>query len=118
MEAECYAVSYAMRNVIPFNSTARAIAAGIGISEHQLATFRTSVWEDNAGALVLENLEPGRILPSSKQYAIKYHWFRSHLKPYDIEVKKLDTHAQKVDILTRGLKGLTFLIIRKLLCGW
>jgi hypothetical protein len=99
-----------MRSVLPFNSRVHAIAASIGISEHQLATFRASVWEDNAGALVLTNLEPGRITPRSKHYAIKYHWFSSHLKPNDIEVKKIDTHEQKADILTKGLKVTTFLI--------
>jgi hypothetical protein len=57
MEAEYNALSYAMRSVLPFKSKVHAIAASIGISEHQLATFRTSVWEDIAGALVLANLE-------------------------------------------------------------
>jgi hypothetical protein len=75
MEAEYNALSYAMHSVLPFKSTVHAIANGIGLSEHQLARFRTSVWEDNAGALVLVNMEPGRITPCSKHYAIKYHWF-------------------------------------------
>jgi hypothetical protein len=119
MEAEYNALSYAMRSVLPFKSTVHAIAAGIGISEHQLATFHTSVWENNAdGALVLANLEPGRITPRSKHYEIKNHWFRSPLKPNDIEVKKIDTHEQKADILAKGLKVSTLLIIQKLLCGW
>jgi hypothetical protein len=118
MEAEYNALSYAMRSVLPFKFTVHAIANGIGLSDHQLATFQTSVWEDNAGALVLANMEPGRITPRSKHYAIKYHWFRLHLKPNDIEVKKIDTNEQKADILTKGLKVAPFQVIRKLLCGW
>eukprot|EP00804_Cyclotella_cryptica_P016318 CCRYP_009889-RC/>CCRYP_009889-RC protein AED:0.21 eAED:0.80 QI:0/0/0/1/0/0/3/0/571 len=34
------------------------------------------VHEDNVGALTLGHLEPRRMTPRSKHYAIKYHWFR------------------------------------------
>jgi hypothetical protein len=118
MEAEYNALSFAMRSVLPFKSTVHAIANGISLSEYQLTTFRTTVWEDNAGALVLANMEPGRITPRSKHYAIKYHWFRSHLKPNNITIQKINTDEQKADILTKGLKLATFQIVRKLLCGW
>ncbi len=119
MEAEYNALSYAMRSVLPFKTTVLSVAKSIGLSEDRTTTFKTTVWEDNAGALTLANLEPGQITPRSKQYAItKYHWFRSHLKPSQVEVKKIDTHDQKADILTKGLITATFRSIRKLLCGW
>lgn len=118
MEAEYNALSYAMRSVLPFKTTVLSVAKSIGLSEDRTTTFKTTVWEDNAGALTLANLEPGRITPRSKHYAIKYHWFRSHLKPSQVEVKKIDTHDQKADILTKGLTTATFRSIRKLLCGW
>ena len=72
------------------------------------------------GALTLANLESGRQSDSlnSKHYAIKFHWFRSHLKPQQVEVKKIDTHEQKADILAKGLVEAKFIALRKLLCGW
>ena len=78
MESEYNALSYCMRSVIPFKRTVHSISKGIGLPEDQLTTFKTTVWEDNAGALQLANMEPGRVTPRSKHYAIKVHWFRSH----------------------------------------
>jgi hypothetical protein len=118
MEAEYNALSLSMRDVLPFKRLANAVAQSVGLTEDQLTLFRTTVWEDNNGALTLANMEPGRMTPRSKHYAIKYHWFRSHLKPQKVEVKKIDTKEQKADILTKGLKTETFREIRKLLCGW
>jgi Reverse transcriptase (RNA-dependent DNA polymerase) len=118
MEAEYNALSYSMRSVLPFQQAVKVIARGVGLSEDRVTSFRTTVWEDNTGALTLANLESGRITPRSKHYAIKYHWFRSHLKPNQVDVKKIDSCNQKADILTKGLKTVTFQNIRKLLCGW
>jgi Reverse transcriptase (RNA-dependent DNA polymerase) len=117
-EAEYYALSFCMRSVLPLQRLFKATASGLGITKEQATTFKTSVWEDNQGAHNLANMEPGRTTPRSKHYAIKYHWFRSHLKPNQVEVKKIDTNAQKADILTKGLRTDKFRDIRKLLCGW
>ena len=70
------------------------------------------------GALTLDNMEPGRMTPRSKFYAIKYHWFHSHLEPNKISVEKIAMDSQCADILTKGLTQATFENIRKLLCGW
>jgi Reverse transcriptase (RNA-dependent DNA polymerase) len=86
MEAEYNALSFAMRSVLPFQRTVKAIAHGIGLDDERATHFKTTVWEDNAGALTLANMEPGRITPRSKHYAIKYHWFRSHLKPNKVDI--------------------------------
>ena len=79
---------------------------------------KTSVWEDNAGTLTLVTLEPGWMTPRSKHYAIKYHWFREHLKPNQVEIKKIDTNDQKADILTKGLTTVKFREIRFILSRW
>ena len=118
MEAEYNALSYCMRSIIPLKRAVTAIKKGIGLPEDQNTTFKTTVWEDNAGALQLANMEPGRVTPRSKHYAIKVHWFRSHLKPNQVTVKKIDSASQKADILTKGLTRAKFEAIRKLLCGW
>jgi hypothetical protein len=95
-----------------------AVSRGIGLGDDVTTTFKTTVWEDNNGALSLANMEPGRMTPRSKHYAVKYHWFRSHLAPNSVEVQKIDTTLQKADIFTKGLRKEKFWIIRKLLCGW
>ena len=118
MEAEYNALSTAMKSVLPLQRIFKALASGLGFTREQQAHFKTSVWEDNQGALSLANLEPGRVTPRSKHYAIKYHWFRSHLKPNKVDVKRIDTTNQKADILTKGLRTEQFQSIRKKLCGW
>jgi hypothetical protein len=115
MEAEYNALSLAMRSVLPFQNLAHSATKGIRLDSDNVAFFRTTVWEDNAGALQLANMEPGRITPRSKHYAIKYHWFRSHLKPNKIEICKIKSSLQKADILTKGLTKDKFESIRKLL---
>ena len=70
------------------------------------------------GALTLANMEPGRVTPRSKFYAIKYHWFHSYLKPNKITVEKIATDQQRADIFTKGLTHGIFQNICKLLCGW
>ena len=108
----------AMKSVIPLQTLVCVVARGAGLPEERVTTFETTVWEDNAGALTLAKLEPGRMTPRSKHYAIKYHWFREHLKPNQVEIKKIDTNEQKADILTKGLRTVKFREIRFLLCGW
>jgi hypothetical protein len=95
-----------------------AVPHGIGLDKSKTTTFKTTVWEDNSGALTLARMEPGRMSPRSKHYAIKYHWLHSHLKPNEIEIEKIDTKLQRADILTKGLRYATFIQIRKLMCGW
>jgi Reverse transcriptase (RNA-dependent DNA polymerase) len=118
MEAEYNALSAAMKSVLPLLELLKTVAKGSGVSDEHVTKFKTTVWEDNVGALTLANMEPGRMTPRSKFYAVKYHWFRSHLKPNRVEVVKIDTKEQRADILTKGLVKATFEHVRRLLCGW
>lgn len=118
MEAEYVALSMAMKDLLPLMRTVKEVAQGVGISQEQITSIKTTVWEDNVGALTLANLEPGRMTPRSKFYAIKYHWFRSKLKPNKIKVSKIDTSKQKADIFTKPMRTDPFKSIRKILCGW
>jgi hypothetical protein len=52
-------------------------------------TFKTTVREDNNGDLKLANMDPGRTTPRSKAFGVRYNWFRSKLKPNEIDVKKI-----------------------------
>ena len=118
MMAEYYALSTAMREVLPLRLLVKTVGVGCGLDSKCLTTFKTTVWEDNSGALALANLEPGQHTPRSKFYDVKVHWFRSHLKPNDIVVRKIDTAEQKADLFTKPLSREIFVKIRLLLMGW
>lgn len=118
MEAEYSALSLTMRELLPFKHLVKAVATIVGFSDDETITFKTTVWEDNVGALTLARLEPGRMTPRSKHYAIKMHWFRSKLDPENIVIEKVESASQKADIMTKGLRKIKFEANRKLLCGW
>ena len=118
MMAEYYALSTAMREVLPLRTLVQTVAKGLHIDEHCLSTFKTTVWEDNIGALTLANLEPGQTTPRSKFYNVKVHWFCSHLQPNQIKVKKINTSVQLADLFTKPLSREQFENIRRLLMGW
>jgi hypothetical protein len=118
MEAEYSALSTAMRDVLPIKMLATEISENVGLAQEPITHFRTTVWEDNAGALKLATLEPGRMTPMSKWYGIKYHWFRSKLKPNSIDIIKIASVDQRADFLTKSLRREKFEANRKLTLGW
>ena len=119
MEAEYTALSMALRVAIPFMDVCRYVVSKFRLAQGStLVTFKTTVHEDNMGALTLAKLEPGRSTPRSKFYAIKMHWFRSFLKPKEIELEYIESKQQKADIFTKALSTAEFLRARKLTCGF
>ena len=118
MMAEYYALSTAMREVLPLRDLIKVMGTGSGLSPDCLTTFKTTVWEDNMAALTLANLDPGHNTTRSKHFDSKVHWFRSHLKPNDITVKRIDTEAQIADLYTKSTPVVIFERLRKLLMGW
>ena len=80
--------------------------------------MHVKIHEDNAGALLLGKLEPRRMTPRSKHYAIKYHWFREHIGPRHIELEKISSENQLGDLFTKGLDRNIFQRLRKKLMGW
>ncbi len=118
MEAEYSALSMALRAAIPLLEVIRYVVRGFAPTSSSVTRFLTVVHEDNQGALRLGQMEPGRNTPRSKFYAIKHHWFRSWLKPQEIELKYIESKKQKADILTKSLGTFDFEANRKLSCGW
>jgi hypothetical protein len=57
-------------------------------------TVISTVWEDNAAALILATTDPPKISSRTKHFNVKYHWFRSHLKKGEIQCKRVDTKDQ------------------------
>jgi hypothetical protein len=118
MMAEYYALSTSMREVIPLRALVQTVARGVGMKEECLTTSKTTVWEDNNGALTLANLDPGQNTARSKHFDVKVHWFRSKLKPHLITVKKIATEMQRADLFTKAVGKEIFERLRKLLLGW
>ena len=118
MESEYTALSMALRAAIPLLDICVSINHGLGISKNKLLTFKTTIHEDNIGALTLAKLEPGRHTPRSKFYALRLHWFRSWLKPREIEIVHVSTKDQKADYLTKPLTAQLFKNCRLLSMGW
>jgi hypothetical protein len=118
MESEYTALSMALRAAIPLLDVTKSINKGLKFTTTKLLTFKATVHEDNMGALKLANLEPGRNTPRSKFYAIKLHWFRSWLKPREIEIIHCPTRDQKADYLTKPLGPTLFEACRLLSMGW
>jgi hypothetical protein len=118
MEAEYSALSMALRAAILLMGICKYVISGFNDTKKHLVTFKTTVHEDNQGALTLAKLEPGRTTPRSKFYAIKNHWFRSWLKPKEIELQYIESKKQKADFLTKSLGMAEFEENRRLSCGW
>jgi hypothetical protein len=105
MEAEYVALSTAMKDLLPIIGLVRKLCQAMGLSTDFDSRLRSRVYEDNAGALVLANMEPQHYTPRSKHYAIKYHWFCQHIADPNnrIKIVKIDTHNQLGDLFTKGL---------------
>ena len=124
MESEYTALSMSLRAAIPLLYISSAINEGLQFFTPKRMIFRTTIHEDNMGALKLAKLEPGRYTPCSKFYAIKLHWFRSWLLPNKdenidkINIVHCDSSTQKADYMTKFLVPVKFKACRKLSMGW
>ena len=118
MEAEYIALSTACRDLFPLMDKLVEITTILDLPFAAGSNMHIRIHEDNAGALVLGKLEPRRMTPRSKHYAVKYHWFREHLSPRNIDLVKIASENQLGDIFTKGLGGTAFKRMRQQLMGW
>ena len=118
MEAEYNALSMSMRDILPLRTLTQEISTSIGLGSGMTKICPTKIFEDNTGALKLATMEPGRMTPRSKHYGVKYHWFRSHLKPNQIEIHHVESSLQRADFMTKSLPTEGYKSNRKLTCGW
>ena len=120
MMAEYYALSVCMREVLPLRDLIESVAEGSGLDKTCATTFKTTVWEDNMGALHLAKMQPRQHISRSKFYDNKVHWFRSHLRDGTgrITVEKIDTKDQVADLFTKPLAREPFERLRLKLMGW
>lgn len=118
MEAEYIALSMACRDLFPVIDKLDEITSILNLPFKPGSNMHIRIHEDNAGTLVLGKLEPRRMTPRSKHYAVKYHWFREQLGPRNIELVKIASENQLGDIFTKGLSNVAFKRMRKQLMGW
>ncbi|KAL7536309.1 hypothetical protein ACHAWF_005428, partial [Thalassiosira exigua] len=112
MEAEYVALSTACRDLFPIMDLVKEIGQHFKLPVQDKSRFHVRVHEDNVGALLLGQLEPRRMTPRSKHYAVKYHWFRSELEPRGVVLTKIESKEQLGDIFTKGLGRIAFEYLR------
>ncbi len=118
MEDEYVALSTACKDLFPIVDMVKSLCLAVGLSCESVAQLHIKIHEDNVGALTLAGLEPCRMTPRSKHYAIKYHWFREHVAVCRVQLVKVDTHNQLGDLFTKGLPFPAFSHLRSMLMGW
>jgi hypothetical protein len=116
-EAEYIALSTAMRALLPMRELIQSLSGSLKIDRKELSKV-CAVWEDNNAALKLANAQFPNMTPRTKHIAIKYHWFKSHLKQGEIEVRRIDTKVQKADIFTKGIAKKELEEKRTMIMGW
>ena len=75
MEAEYIALSTSCRELFPLIDKLTEITGLLNLPFTPGSTMHVRIHEDNVGALTLGKLEPRRMTPRLKHYAVKYHWF-------------------------------------------
>jgi hypothetical protein len=110
MESEYISLSTACKDLISVVGIIRELSVAVGLDDNFHAKLHIKIHEDNSGALALAKLEPGRMTPRSKHYALKYHWFREyvHNPANRVELLKVDSKHQLGDIFTKGLTAPSF----------
>jgi Reverse transcriptase (RNA-dependent DNA polymerase)/GAG-pre-integrase domain len=115
-EAEYVALASALREVIYLRLIVAEMGKQLGMDDHLKVQAHSTVFEDNNGALALASTP--KLTSRSRHYAVKYHFFRSHVASGAIQLKKVDTKDQVADIFTKSPSVEIFQRLRLKLCGW
>lgn len=108
MEAKYVALSQSCSGLFPLLDQVKELGDAIGLPVDAITNLHIQIHADNVGALVLGQLEPKRMTPRSKHYAIKCHWFCEHIGPHNIKLA-IPTNDQLDDLFTKGLGTLPLL---------
>ena len=120
MESEYVALSDSLRRLIPMRNLLLEIAKAMNMLPKGVSTIHSTIWEDNHACLKLASADPPRMTPRSKAIALKYHWFREHLRLSNgaMVIKQIATTEQIGDIFTKALSPKQFAYLRHKLLGW
>ena len=77
MMAEYVALSTAMRDMLPLKRLVKTVAKVVTGKDDVRVECHSDVFEDNNGALTVATTP--RITPQSKFFAVKLHFFKSHV---------------------------------------
>ena len=118
MEAEYIALSQALRVLLPLRRLLQEVCQPLSLSDKSDTLIRSTIFEDNQACLQLATSDPPRMTPRSKSIAVKYHWFREHLRSGEVEIKGISSEDQLADIFTKPLSPALFEKLRMSLLGW
>ncbi len=116
-EAEYVALSTLCRDLFSLIDITNELCTALQVKMHPESQMHIEIHEDNVGALTLGKLEPRRMTPRSKHYAVKYHWFREHIGSRNNQLVKISSSNQLGDLFTKGLSRVLFQGLRKQLLG-
>jgi hypothetical protein len=118
-EAEYYALSQAMRAVIPIRELILDLVENVNFPERLntvRSSFHASVFEDNTSALTLATDQ--RLTNRTRHYHCRWHHFWTNVSEGEIEVVFCETANQQADYLTKGSTWEPFEHNRKDVQGW
>ena len=118
MEAEYVALSTSCRDLFPLIDITNELCTALKVKMQPDTQMHIKIQEDNVGALTLGKLEPRRMTPRSKHYAVKYHWFCEDIGLQNIQLVKISSCDQLGDLFTKGLSRVLFQGLQKQLMGW
>ena len=118
MESEYISLSQALRVLIPLRIVLDEVATALSLKHDPHSIIKSTIFEDNQACLSLANSDPPKMTPRSKSIAVKYHWFREHLRPGTIDLVAIQSSEQLADIFTKPLAPPAFTYLRKKLLGW
>jgi hypothetical protein len=95
----------------------RELCSSLSFHVNGVIKMHVKIHEDHVGTLILGKIEPRRMTPRSKHYAVKYHWFHEHIGPRGVELVKIASEDQLGDLFTKGLGKLAFTRLQKQLMG-
>ena len=109
-EAECIALSQAMREVIPFMSLMKEVYFIFDIRLPKPEVF-CKVFKDIQSCIAVA--DSNKLSPRTKHIAIKYHHFRSFVQKKIIWLCCINTREQAADIFTKPLNEALFIYLQK-----
>jgi hypothetical protein len=117
-EMEYVALGISCRKLFPLTNITKELFMILDLNLHAETQLYIKIHEDNVGVLTLGKLEPWRMTPCLKHYAIKYHWFWEQIGPSNIQLIKISSEDQLGDLFTKGLGCVIISMLQKKLMGW
>jgi hypothetical protein len=112
LESEFIALSSSFRSLIPVKRLIEETLSGLDIKTQVRYSSKSTVFEDNAGALQLATTK--RLTPRTRHIATKYFWFHKHVDEDLATIVKVESSQNKSDAFTKSLKPHEFIGARKL----